>query len=348
MLFIRTPKFGAMPKGQRLSYMQQAANYKNGAFQNEEDTPVLPEGQTYGGLIKYMFFTPNVNPKPTATLHSKKTDLVNLNPATDTIVWFGHSSYFMQVAGKKILVDPVFSGAASPIKFTTPSFPGSDVYTVDDMPSIDYLFITHDHWDHMDYETVLKLKPKVKKIITSLGVGAHLERWGFAPGTFIETNWGDKAELETGFTVNNTSARHFSGRGFKRAQSVWSSFVLTTPTKKIFIGGDSGYGPHFKRIGQEFGPFNIAILECGQYDTHWKHIHMMPEQTVQAAKDLNAEWLMPVHWAKFRLAKHAWNDSIKRVTVAAKQANLPVITPMIGEQVEMDKPITGAWWEQMG
>jgi hypothetical protein len=245
------------------------------------------------------------------------------------------------------LVDPVFSGAASPIKATTRSFKGSDVYNVDDIPAIDYLFITHDHWDYLDYETVLKLKPKVKKIITSLGVGAHLESWGVAPEMLIEMNWGDKTELEAGFMVNNTSARHFSGRGFKRAQSLWSSFVFTTPTKKIFIGGDSGYGPHFKRIGAAFGPFDIAILECGQYDAHWKYIHMMPEETAQAAKDLNAKWLMPVHWGKFRLAKHAWDDSIKRVTVAAKKENVPIVTPMIGEKVYLRNPVTGAWWEQV-
>ena len=264
------------------------------------------------------------------------------------MVWFGHSSYFLQIDGKKILVDPVFSGNASPVKFTTKSFEGSDVYAAADIPVIDYLFITHDHYDHLDYETIIQLKPKIKKVITGLGTGAHLEHWGIDKNSIIEKDWNEKVVLDPGFIVNTTAGRHFSGRGFKRNGALWMSFMLTTPGMKIFLGGDSGYDTHFKDIGNKFGPFDLAILECGQYNEYWKYIHMMPEEVVQAALDLQAQVLMPVHWSKFSLALHAWDDPIMRVTKESKKKNVPIINPMIGEEVDLKKTgIYATWWKNV-
>lgn len=252
----------------------------------------------------------------------------------------------MQLDGKKILVDPVFSGHASPFSFMVKSFKGSDIYTPDDFPDIDYLFISHDHWDHLDYETVFKLKSKVGKIITSLGTVAHLEHWGFDPKSIVELDWNESAALDSGFQVIATPGRHFSGRGFKRNQSIWCSFVLQTPSKKIFIGGDSGYDTHFSKIGAEHGPFDLALLECGQYNKSWKYIHLMPEQTVQAAIDLKAKTLMPVHWGKFALALHAWDEPIQRVTIDALRLNVPIVHPMIGETLDMDNfGVQQEWWK---
>ncbi|HEY3369526.1 MAG TPA: MBL fold metallo-hydrolase, partial [Prolixibacteraceae bacterium] len=253
---------------------------------------------------------------------------------------------FIQIDGKKILVDPVFCGHSSPFSFMVQSFKGSDVYTADEMPAIDYLIITHDHWDHLDYQTVSKLKPKVGKVITSLGTGSHLEYWGFEPGRIAELDWNEQADLGNGFLVTVTPGRHFSGRGLKRNQAMWASFVLQTPSKKIFIGGDSGYDTHFAKIGSEHGPFDLALLECGQYNNAWRYIHMMPEQTVQAAIDLKARILMPVHWAKFALALHAWDEPIERVTSEAHRLNVPIIHPMIGEEVNLKETgSTTEWWK---
>jgi L-ascorbate metabolism protein UlaG (beta-lactamase superfamily) len=252
----------------------------------------------------------------------------------------------MQIDGKKFLVDPVFSGNASPVKFTTKSFKGSDVYSVADMPSIDYLFITHDHWDHLDYETILQLKPKIKTILTAPGVSAHLERWNFNKNIIIEKDWNEELILEPGFIVNTTPGRHFSGRTFKRNQSLWLSFVLTTPTLKIFIGGDSGYDTHFKTIGETFGPFDLAILECGQYNEYLKYIHMMPEEVVQAAQDLQAKKLLPVHWGKFSLSLHDWDDPIIRVAAESKRKNVPIITALIGEATDLESNEPAKeWWK---
>ncbi|MBS1934351.1 MAG: MBL fold metallo-hydrolase, partial [Bacteroidetes bacterium] len=273
----------------------------------------------------------------------------DLDPRKNVIVWFGHSSYFMQVDGKKIIVDPVLSGYASPIKSTTKSFPGSDVYKAEDIPVIDYLFISHDHWDHLDYETIKKIQPRIKKVICGLGVAPHFLCWGFDEKDIIEKDWWQTATLDEGFEIIVTPGRHFSGRGLKRDTSLWCSYVLQTPTMKIFIGGDSGYDNHFEEIGNKFSPFDIAILECGQYDKSWKYIHMMPEETVQAAIDLKAKKLLPVHWAKFALGNHSWDDPIKRVTISAKEKNISILTPLIGEEVDLKNPLQQypEWWTKL-
>ena len=341
-------KFGKMPEGNRLEKIKNSPNYRNGKFQNLSYTPDLKEGVSYFTVIKSFFFGKSKRSIPGSVLPSLKTDLHTLDISENIFVWFGHSSYFLQIDGKKILVDPVFSGHASPVKFTTKSFAGGDVYSVDDIPAIDYLFITHDHWDHLDYETVTKLKPKVSKIITGLGVGAHLEHWGFDKKIVIEKDWNEAVILDPGFTVNTTPGRHFSGRGLRRNGSIWLSFVLTTPGMKIFLGGDSGYDTHFKKIGDEFGPFDLALLECGQYNEYWKYIHMMPEETVQAAIDLKAKAFIPVHWSKFSLALHAWDEPIIRVVRESERRNVPVITPVIGEEVNLKaNKIYEKWWEKV-
>ena len=238
------------------------------------------------------------------------------------------------------------SGIGSPIKFITKSFKGSDVYSTDDIPEIDYLFITHDHWDHLDYQSIIRLNHKIKKVITGLGTGAHLEHWGYNKDLIFELDWNEELILHPGFIVTTATARHFSGRGFKRNGSLWMSFILTTPGMKIFIGGDSGYDKHFTEIGSKFGPFDLAILENGQYDMSWKYIHMMPEEVVQAAMDLKAKMLMAVHWSKFSLALHTWDDPIRRVSEESKKKNVQLIHPMIGEEVNLNSVgIQTRWWE---
>jgi L-ascorbate metabolism protein UlaG (beta-lactamase superfamily) len=194
--------------------------------------------------------------------------------------------------------------------------------------------------------TIIKFKSKVNLIITGLGTGAHLERWNFDPQKIIEKDWNEQIDLGDGFTINTVPARHFAGRLFNRNQALWLSFVLKTPSRKIFIGGDSGYDTHFANIGADFGPFDLAILECGQYNVSWKNIHLLPEEMIPAATDLKAKMLMPVHWGKFALATHAWDEPIILVTQYAKAANLPLLTPMIGEKVNLDAPkVFEEWWK---
>jgi L-ascorbate metabolism protein UlaG (beta-lactamase superfamily) len=304
-----------------------------------------PEGISYWKMMKE-FFKKHPETAPGFKLPSVITDLGKLGSTEPVIVWFGHSSYLLRVANKNFLVDPVFSGNAAPVSFMVKAFPGSNVYKAEDMPVIDYLILTHDHYDHLDFRTILKLKKKLRAVFCSLGVGSHLRHWGIDPGIITEMDWGQSEELDNDMQLTAAPARHFSGRGLKRGQTLWSSFILKTAAYNLYLGGDSGYDSHFKEIGDKYGPFDLAILEAGQYNTMWPLIHMMPEETVQAAVDLKAKALLPVHWGKFRLGMHPWNEPVKRVREKANQVNMPLVTPKIGEPVSAIAPSAGtAWWE---
>ena len=344
--FMQQPMFGATPKGKRQELIKQSQHFKNGQFQNLSDTPNFTEGATFYSILKEFFFVKHERRRPLKDLPSVNTDLHALPLSENVLVWFGHSSYYLQIDGKRFLVDPVFSGAASPIPPTTRSFKGADVYNADDIPQLDYLVITHDHWDHLDYKTVLKLKPKTGKVICGLGTGQHLERWGFDLNKIIERQWNEMVQLENGFTIHTAPARHFSGRGFKRNQSQWMSYVLQTPSIKIYIGGDSGYDTHFKNTGDLHGPFDLVILECGQYNKSWKYIHMLPDEITKAANDLKAKKLLAVHWGKFQLANHPWDEPIIKVSQYAAENNLTLLTPLIGEVVDLknENQQFSKWW----
>jgi L-ascorbate metabolism protein UlaG (beta-lactamase superfamily) len=346
-IFLHLPRFGKLPSGARLERIKQCQNYKNGQFQNLSETPMMTAEGGMTSVLKQFLFDKRRRAKPVDMIPSVKTDLLNSDPAKDLLVWFGHSSYFIQVDGKKILVDPVLSGSASPLSFNIKAFKGTDVYTTEDIPDIDFLFISHDHWDHLDYKTIIQLKPKIKRIICALGVGEHLERWGFDKDIINELDWNEAINLGENFVVNTVPARHFAGRSFIRNKSVWVSFVLKTPTMKLFIGGDSGYDTHFAEIGKTFGPFDLAILENGQYNENWKYIHMLPGETLAAAKDLQAKRLLPVHNSKFALSVHPWDEPLKKITEMNTDANLKLATPMIGEEVNLkdDAQRFSKWWE---
>ena len=345
-IFMQQAQFGKRPSGNRLELIKKSPNYRNGSFQNLSLTPDLTEGASLFSVMKEFLLNDNKSKRPNQNIPTKKTNLLQLDPTENTVVWFGHSSYFIQIDGKKILVDPVLSGSASPLSFTNKAFNGTSIYKTDDFPEIDYLFISHDHWDHLDYKTIMKLKTKIKTIITGLGTGAHFEHWGFNTNTIIEKDWNETVVLEDGFIVNTVPARHFSGRSFIRNKALWTSFVLKTPTSKLFIGGDSGYDNHFAEIGKQFGPFDLAFLENGQYDKSWKYIHMTPNEVLQAAVDLNAKALFPVHSSKFVLANHDWNEPLSKITELSKATDIHLITPLIGEKILLsEKKDFPKWWE---
>ena len=336
---------GKLPVGKHLQQLKMSPNYKDGAFQNQSPTPMKPEGVSYWKMMKE-FFKKHPDTAPPAKLPFVKTDLTKLNATDPVIVWFGHSSYLLRIHGKNILVDPVFSGNAAPVSFMVKAFPGSNEYKAEDMPVIDYLILTHDHYDHLDFKTIRKLKKKVRAVFCSLGISSHLKYWGIDANIITEMDWWQPEELDNDMQLTAAPARHFSGRGLKRGQTFWSSFILKTPLYSIYLGGDSGYDGHFKEIGERYGPFDLAILESGQYNTMWPLIHMMPEETVQAAVDLKATILLPVHWGKFRLGMHPWNEPIQRVLNKAKELKVQVATPQIGEPffIKKSTPVS-AWWE---
>jgi L-ascorbate metabolism protein UlaG (beta-lactamase superfamily) len=344
-LFMQQKVFGNNPSGNRLARIEKSPNYQNGSFQNLSPTEVMSEDASYIEMLKDFINKPK-SVEPEKELPSIKTDLNKLTSEKPTIVWFGHSSYLIKSKNINILVDPVFSGMASPVSFFGKSFKGSDVYSAEDFPEIDMLILSHDHYDHLDYLTIMKLIPKVKKFYTALGVGTHLELWGVNPDKIVELDWWENQKVSDEILITSTPARHFSGRGFTRGKTLWSSFVLNIHNYNIFIGGDSGYDTHFKTIGEKFGPFDLALLENGQYGKNWPSIHTSPEETAKVAIELNTKILMPVHWAKFALGYHPWDEPINRLITALKGSNIQLTTPMIGEPVVLDSIYSQkAWWK---
>ncbi len=271
------------------------------------------------------------------------------DPIASRATWFGHSAFLLEIEGRRLLFDPMLGSRPSPV-----SWAGSKRYSrtlplrAEDFPELDAIILSHDHYDHLDYSSIRKLKDKARAFVVPLGVRKRLIKWGVDAAKITEHAWWDELEV-AGLSLACTPARHFSGRGlFDRNSTLWCSWVVRGQETKVFFSGDSGYGPHFKEIGQKYGPFDLTLMECGQYDNRWSGIHMMPEETVQAHLDLGGELLIPVHWGAFTLAYHAWTDPVERVTKAAAAHRVSVATPKIGEPVAIRSASfpTGAWWRQ--
>jgi len=341
-IVLNLPVFGKYPNGLRLAKIKALPNYKNGSIQNLSYTPTKPDDVTYLEMIRKVM-KGNKNAAPNYPLPIQSPNFANSTELK--ITWFGHSSYLIQVDGLNILVDPVFSKKTSPFQFMgTSNFEGTDFIKPKDLPALDIVLITHDHYDHLDYHTIKALKDKTALFVTSLGVGAHLVHWGIKSEFIVELAWDEQQSPLAGITFLAQPARHFTGRKFKRNQTAWSSFVLKTKQYNLFIGGDSGYDSHFKIIGDQHGPFDLAILECGQYNKMWPYIHMFPEEVAQASIDLKAKKLLPVHWGKFRLALHDWDDPIKRIVKSAEIHQINLLTPQIGQSFTLNETSFKQWW----
>ena len=344
IVFLCSTSLGKLPYGKMLERIKASPNYKDESFRYSGFQPEWAAGEFAGALAasrSYLFDSSKRN-KPSAVLPSVKTDLFSLDPQENIAVWMGHSTIYLQIDGKKFLVDPVFSGRA----FIASAFKGSDIYTPFDIPLFDFLIITHDHWDHLDYKTVTALESKAGLVLTGLGTGAHLEYWGYPAEKIIEHDWGETSDLGGGFSITTIGSPHFSGRLFSRNKSLWASFALETPNKKIFLSGDSGYAYHFTEAFERFGPFDIAFLECGQYNKVWRGNHMFPEDTARAAMDLGAKKFIPIHWAKFAISPHDWDDPIKRLLAECQKLGITATHPLIGELVRLDEEqVFSRWWE---
>lgn len=348
VLFINQPSFGRLPRGQRLERIRQSPNYREGKFQNLHPTEQITSNRPKGLMMLDFLFRKIEGLRPESKLPAVKTDLGQFSREEELLVWMGHSSFFIQTAGKRLLVDPVFV-VASPVSFVNKPFSGADLYSPDDMPEIDYLIITHDHWDHLDYPTVMNLKSRTGRVVCGLGVGEHFESWGFDKEQIIELDWNESATWENEFTIHCLPARHFSGRGLSPNQTLWASFLLQTPSRNIYIGGDTGYDDHFAAISKRFSRIDLAILENGQYNEDWKYIHLMPDKLVCAAKELNARWLLAAHNSKYALSKHGWKEPLAAISAASEKDSLHLITPMIGEVVYLNNSDSTfqKWWENI-
>jgi len=339
IIFVKVaPQFGARSKNERLHKILNSPNYRDGKFQNLVHTPMSGENTSMlkNGL---KFLKKGVDRQPTKILETKKFDKETFLKYDNgiTFSWFGHSSLILNINGTIILTDPVFSETASPVSFMgVKRFVYSNQYGVGDLPEIDIVLISHDHFDHLDYKSILQLNNKVKKFYVPLGVAAHLIHWGVAEEKIVELDWMEKNELNSSIELIATPARHFSGRaGADKDFTLWCSWVIKSKNSTVFYCGDSGYGEHFKQIGQQFGPFDLTFMECGQYNEGWPYIHMMPEQSVQAHIDLEGKKMVPIHWGKFNLSLHKWTEPVERATKEAERLSVDLFSPVPGEVVEI-------------
>ncbi|UQZ91167.1 MBL fold metallo-hydrolase [Deltaproteobacteria bacterium Smac51] len=346
-LYLQHPKFGGRPDEAGRTAIQESPHYKDGKFQNLIDTPMFVSEKGRVSSTLEFIFSKKERTVPNGDLPSVKRDLKSLAADENIVIWLGHSSFFLQLDGRKILIDPILSDYASPVFFINKAFKGTTIYSADDLPEIDYLLISHDHWDHLDYYTVTALRAKIKKVVTGLGVGAHFERWGFPREMIHEADWNESLFFGDDFSIHILPARHFSGRLFKANQTLWVAFALQAPGGSVFFSGDSGFGPHYQEIGQRFGGFDLVMLDSGQYDPQWANIHMNPEQAAQAAEDLKAAAYLPAHAGRFTIAYHAWDDPFVRAAAASDGRPFRFVTPMIGEPVRLgdDSQAFTRWWE---
>ncbi|RFZ90705.1 MBL fold metallo-hydrolase [Mucilaginibacter conchicola] len=334
---------GRNPDGDALAKLQALPNYKNGSFEN------LAEQADTTRKRSFLFLRTH-KPKtvrPSKPLPWVKTDLNKLASPAPTVVWFGHSSLLIKTMQGNILIDPIFSNHAGPVPGLIRAFPGTGHYQAEDMPPIDVLLISHDHYDHLDYRTLKRLKNKIKLAVVPMGVGSNLIYWGFDPKKIIELNWDECTTLPSGLQITATPAQHKSNRTYSSEnKTLWASYVIQTDAYKLFYGGDGGYGPQFKKIGDTYGPFDIAFLEAGQYSPNWPWTHLWLGKAAEAAVDLKAGMLQPIHWGKFVEAAHPWNEAIEKLVPAAQKANILLNVPKIGEPYMLgDPPKTDVWWD---
>jgi L-ascorbate metabolism protein UlaG (beta-lactamase superfamily)/uncharacterized protein YxeA len=331
------PTFGAKSKYINKERLEASPNFKAGKFQNLEPTIMMTSEGSKGKAIK-KFITGVENDRPDEPLETVAFIKEELSKKESGITysWFGHSTVLINISGKIIITDPVFTKAASPVSFINKSFDYENEYSVDILPEIDIVLISHDHYDHLDYKTIMEIEAKTKKFYVPLGVDAHLLRWGISAEKIEIADWGDSIKFDESLRITSTPARHFSGRGPKdRDKTLWCSWVIESENQKVFFGGDSGYGKHFKEIGDNYGPFDLTLIECGQYNENWSQIHAMPEQTVQAHIDLKGKNLLPTHWSKFRLSIHSWTEPIERANAASLEFNVDIQNPKIGEVITL-------------
>lgn len=333
------PSVGRTPdRDERAELEQRCAHYSDGAFHNEHETATMTGKPDPSSDRK----------RPRETLRSETPEL-STEPQPDALrfTWFGHSSFLLQLGETSILADPVFSDRSSPVSFAGPKRFSELPITAEALPEIDVLFVSHDHYDHLDYRTIRTLKDRVGAFVVPLGVDAILRGWGVAAEKIRALDWWESAEIN-GATYTLTPSQHFSGRNPMRSNStLWGGLYIESGQRRVYYTGDGGYYEVFSEARSRLGAPELMIAECGQYDSAWAKIHMTPEQTVQAAVDAGAGWLIPVHWGSFCICNHAWDDSIRRVTAAADTAGVLIAAPEIGRTVDYDalSDCTDNWWE---
>ena len=343
--------FGDRPRGARLERVRKSPHFVDGKFVNAVPTNKLAPGSLFA-MLRHQFFCDEerVPKRPIPIVMHDAADYATGPASGLRATWIGHASTLVEIDGRHVVTDPIWSQRCSPSTWVGPKRFHPPPVSLDALPAIDVAVISHDHYDHLDMATVQALAARGTRFAVPLGVGAHLEVWGIAPDQITELDWNETADL-AGLKVTATPARHYSGRNPLRGDgTLWASWVVKGPVHNFFFSGDSGYFDGFKEIGARHGPFDLALVKIGACDVTWPDIHMTPEEAVQVTGDVGGKLLMPVHWGTFNLAFHAWNDPADRVFAAAQVAGTALVVPRPGELIEPDRiaasprPATPDFW----
>ena len=349
-VMLAQPQFGGELAGDRLARARANPQWHDGAFVN----PVPPAAYGFDdvwNLIKGQFLGKEVRVPP-APVPVVAVDAAALKqppaPRALRAFWIGHASVYIEIDGVRLLVDPMFSDYASPFDLGPKRFHPPPI-ALADLPPIDAVLITHDHYDHLDMRTVQQLARAGARFFVPLGIGAHLERWGVAPAQIREMEWWQEEPATEGVRIVSTPSRHYSGRRLAdRNATLWTSWAVVGLRHRVYVSGDTGYSDHFRTIGAKLGPFDLGFIKVGAYGpgAPWLDIHMSAEDAVRAAGEVRARRLFPVHWGTFNLAFHDWDEPIRRTVAAARTAGVDVGSPRVGEIVDADREFASMpWWE---
>ena len=334
---------GARASGERAERVERSPQFADGKFHN-----TVPASQVTAGSAPRLIaaaVTNRVRRHPSAPIPVVTPDTGG-DPDGLYVTWYGHSSTLIEIEGRRVLLDPVWSDRCSPSRLVGPKRMHEPPVALRDLPPVDAVLISHDHYDHLDMDTVRTLVDlQAAAFLVPLGVGAHLESWGVPPTRIIELDWDEKATV-AGIEFVATAARHFSGRGFSRDETLWASWVIKGPTRSAFYSGDTGYFPGFAAIGEAHGPFDVTLVQVGAYGDAWPDIHMLPEDGVATHLDVRGGLMVPVHWGTFNLALHDWAEPVDRTWREAKARDVRLAVPRPGERIDVDDPpAVDGWWQ---
>ncbi len=332
-------EFGGDPVAENAALLKRATNFQDGHFHN-----TLKE-RGFGIWVNIKDRMNAENRFPPAPFPIIKPQYEHIVEPGLSAVWFGHASVLVEIDGYRVFFDPVFSDYAFPIKALAPQRQNPPPLLMTELPRIDAIVISHDHFDHLDMKTIQYFGQQGSIFFVGYGVGTHLKKWGIPSGQIKEMKWGDSIQHK-GLTFNCTEARHYSGRKSMSSNTLWTSWVVQGPKHTIFHSGDSGYSQHFKEIGQRFNNIDMSLIKIGDYglDLGWQDIHMIPENSIQAHLDIGAKLMLPIHWGVFVLSNHPWNEPIERAIAAAQKRKIKLITPKLGEKVIFGNTINNDFW----
>jgi L-ascorbate metabolism protein UlaG (beta-lactamase superfamily) len=343
------PAMGAPPTGERAARVGASPQFDGRSFRNSMPSTLMPP-KSGRRIVRDLLFG-GQRRRPTGrvpiVVPSGWDDAVAV-PDGLRAVWFGHASTLLEIEGRRVLIDPVWSLRCSPSSLVGPKRLHPMPLSLRDLPRLDAILISHDHYDHLDMATVRELaRDQSAPFLVPLGVGAHLDRWRVPAERIVELDWNDGVSL-AGLRFTATEARHFSGRAFTRNETLWGSWVIAGQRRKVFYTGDTGYFPGFADLGADYGPFDLTLIQIGAYSPYWPDIHMTPEEAVTTHLNLRGGVLIPVHWATFNLALHAWSEPVDRIWREAKQNDVRLAVPRPGERINADDPAeVDGWWQQL-